>query len=132
MAGGRFCEAFTMACTLHQEQFRKGTDVPYVAHLMAVAALVLEDGGDEDLAIAALLHDAVEDQGGDATLALIQGCFGEGVARVVEGLTERPGRSEARWLTRKKRHLARLERAEPGVLRVKAADALHNVTGLVD
>ena len=76
----RFQEALVMAADLHVDQRRKGCDVPYVSHLLAVAALILEHGGTEDEAIAGLLHDAVEDQGGQATLIRIRECFGDGVA----------------------------------------------------
>jgi (p)ppGpp synthase/HD superfamily hydrolase len=80
----RFDLALLFASGLHQLQCRKGTNVPYVSHLMAVSALVLEAGGDEDLAIAALLHDAPEDQGGEATLENIRQLFGDRVANVVK------------------------------------------------
>src|SRR5215467_3093305 len=84
----RFDEALLFAVRQHQSQFRKGTRIPYVAHLLSVAALVLEDGGDEDEAIAALLHDAVEDQGGAAMRAEIAGRFGERIATIVDGCTD--------------------------------------------
>ena len=88
---GRVSEAFAYAMVLHGEQKRKGTDVPYITHLMGVASLVGEQGGDEDLVIAALLHDAVEDQGGKETLCTIRKRFGERVARVVEACSDRRG-----------------------------------------
>ena len=84
----RFEEALVYATRLHNGQNRKGTGIPYVAHLLAVTALVIEWGGDEDMAIAALLHDAVEDQGGIVTLADIHRRFGERVARIVDGCTD--------------------------------------------
>ena len=80
----RFDRALLYATHVHGGQVRKGTSTPYVAHLVAVAATVLEYGGDEDLAIAALLHDSVEDQGGKARLDDVRNRFGEGVARIVE------------------------------------------------
>jgi (p)ppGpp synthase/HD superfamily hydrolase len=125
--GERFEEALPLAARLHRRQTRKGSDVPYVSHLLAVTALVLEDGGDEDLAIAALLHDAVEDQGGAPTLELIRGRFGGRVAGIVDALSEAPESASMPWLTRKRRQLARLEAAPVDALRVKAADTLHNV-----
>jgi len=86
--GSRFEDALVFAARMHADQTRKQGDVPYVAHLLGVASLVLEDGGDEDEAIAALLHDAVEDQGGLRTLEEIRTRFGEKVARIVEFCTE--------------------------------------------
>ena len=80
---GVFDLALQFASGLHHSQCRKGTPIPYLSHLMAVSALVLEAGGDEDLAIAALLHDAVEDQGGAPTLQIIPRMFGDRVANVV-------------------------------------------------
>jgi (p)ppGpp synthase/HD superfamily hydrolase len=79
----RFDLALHLASGLHREQRRNGTNIPYISHLMAVCAIVLENGGDEDLAIAALLHDAVEDQGGRPVLATIRQLFGERVAWIV-------------------------------------------------
>ena len=92
----RFDEAFRYAHDLHRAQRRKGTSVPYVAHLMSVAALVIEHGGDEDQAIAALLHDAPEDQGGVPVLREIERRFGEDVARIVADCTELLDGSQAR------------------------------------
>jgi (p)ppGpp synthase/HD superfamily hydrolase len=86
--GPRFEEAVAFAAELHRDQVRKGTDVPYIAHLMAVASLALEHGASEDEAIAAVLHDAVEDQGGKPTLARIRRRFGARVAEIVEGCTD--------------------------------------------
>jgi (p)ppGpp synthase/HD superfamily hydrolase len=80
----RFDRALLYATHVHGGQVRKGTSTPYVAHLLAVAATVLEYGGDEDLAVAALLHDSVEDQGGKARLEDVRNRFGEHVARIVE------------------------------------------------
>src|SRR5436305_178741 len=81
--GPRFEDALRYAAMLHAGQVRKESGVPYVAHLLSVAALVIEDGGDEDEAIAALLHDAVEDQGGTERLRAIAGRYGDRVARIV-------------------------------------------------
>ena len=92
--GARFTEALVYTTDLHSRQRRKGTDLPYIAHLLSVAALVIEDGGDEDEAIAALLHDAVEDQGGLPTLAVIRERFGERVAAIVLGCTDADSRAE--------------------------------------
>lgn len=128
----RFDEAFSLARELHSDQLRKGTEVPYLAHLMAVAAMVLEDGGDEDQAIAALLHDAVEDQGGYATLEEIRRRFGSHVAGIVEGLSDSFVMPKPPWRARKENYLAHLaDQAPVEVLRVSLADKLHNARSLV-
>ena len=102
----RFDRALLYATHIHGGQVRKGTSTPYVAHLLAVAATVLEYGGDEDLAIAALLHDSVEDQGGKARLDDVRNRFGEGVARIVEACSDSladtgKGERKAHWQERK-------------------------------
>jgi (p)ppGpp synthase/HD superfamily hydrolase len=123
----RFDRALVYTARTHRGQRRKGTDTPYIAHLLAVTALVLEDGGDEDQAIAALLHDAVEDQGGLERLAEIREMFGERVAEIVDGLSDAYGHPKPPWRGRKQRYLEHLRQEErPGVLRVSLADKLHN------
>ena len=87
----RFEEGLIYATRLHARQIRKGNGVPYISHLLGVCALVLEFGGDEDQAIAALLHDAVEDQGGDATRQEIRRRFGDRVAAIVDGCSNSEG-----------------------------------------
>jgi (p)ppGpp synthase/HD superfamily hydrolase len=132
--GPRFHAAFDYAATLHHSQLRKGTDVPYLAHLMGVCALVLEDGGDEDQAIAALLHDAVEDQGGQPVLDEIRARFGDRVAEIVLGCTDAlpaPGEPKAPWRPRKEAYLAHLRAAGPEVRRVSLADKLHNARAIL-
>ena len=100
----RFPAALLLAERVHHDQRRKGTGIPYIAHVMAVAALVLEHGGDEDEAIAALLHDAAEDAGGEAMLAEIRAQFGDAVGDIVLGcsdsLVENPAEKRP-WLERK-------------------------------
>ena len=129
----RFEQAISYAFQLHRRQSRKGSRTPYFAHLMAVAALVLEDGGDEDQAIAALLHDAPEDQGGLAVLYEIQARFGERVATIVDGCTDTYESPKPPWRQRKERYIQHLQRASQEVLRVSLADKLHNArTTLVD
>ena len=86
--GEKFEEALTYAARLHRTQMRKGTNVPYVTHLLAVAAIVGENGGTEDEVISALLHDAVEDQGGAATREEIRERFGDTVATIVDGASD--------------------------------------------
>lgn len=130
----RFAEALTYAERLHRAQTRKGNDTPYVAHLLAVCATVLEWGGDEDTAIAALLHDAVEDQGGLDTLAAIENRFGLRVAGIVSACTDSIASDrtkKAPWLDRKQAHLAKLSSATPEVALVTAADKLHNIQATI-
>lgn len=127
----RFDEALVFAARLHAEQKRKGTNIPYIAHLLSVAAIVLEDGGSEDEAIAALLHDAVEDQGGRATRNLIRENFGERVAEIVDGCTDAVGFPKPPWRARKERYVAHIREAPPDVRRVSAADKLHNARAIL-
>jgi (p)ppGpp synthase/HD superfamily hydrolase len=122
----RFEEALIFATRLHQGQTRKGKDLPYISHLLAVTALVFQAGGDEDEVIAALLHDAVEDQGGLDTLAEIRRRFGERVAMIVEGCSDSLVIPKPPWLERKTNYLAHLATAPPEVRRVSLADKLHN------
>src|SRR6516165_1117277 len=127
----RFDRALLYATHVHGAQVRTGTSTPYVAHLLAVAATVLEYGGDEDLAIAALLHDSVEDQGGKARLDDVRNRFGEGVARIVEACSDSlantgKGERKADWQKRKEAYLARLRTADEDILWVSLADKVHN------
>ena len=132
--GPRYAQAVTYAATKHAEQTRKSTPIPYVSHLLAVSALVLEAGGDEDLAIAALLHDAPEDQGGQRTLDEIYEIFGPRVGTIVEGcsdsLAENPDEKDP-WRIRKERYLAHLRIADHDTLTVSLADKLHNARATV-
>ena len=127
----RFAEAFAYAFALHGAQVRKSTGTPYIAHLMSVAALVLEDGGSEDEAIAGLLHDAAEDQGGDATLTEIRRRFGDRVAEIVLGCSDTLVTPKPPWRERKERYLAHLRSASPAVQRVSLADKVHNARDLL-
>jgi (p)ppGpp synthase/HD superfamily hydrolase len=132
----RFDRALLYATHVHGGQLRKGTTTPYVAHLLAVAATVLEYGGDEDLAIAALLHDSVEDQGGKARLNDVRNRFGETVARIVEACSDSladTGRGEpkADSKTRKEAYLAHLREADEDTLRVSLADKVHNARAIL-
>lgn len=130
----RFAAALAYAEQLHRRQTRKGNSIPYVAHLMAVCATVLEWGGDEDLAIAALLHDAVEDQGGLATLAVIRDRFGPRVADIVAACSDSTTgdqASKAPWAERKQAHLVKLAAAGRDVAMVTAADKLHNLQAMI-
>jgi len=126
LLGSDFERAFRYANRLHARQLRKGAGAPFIVHLMSVAALVLEDGGSETEAIAALLHDAVEDQGGAPTLRAIRRRFGPEVAAIVEGATESDLHPKPPWRERKEYYLAHLALASPSVLRVSLADKVHN------
>jgi (p)ppGpp synthase/HD superfamily hydrolase len=138
MLSTRFEEAVSYAAEAHATQVRKGSGVPYIAHLLGVAALVLEDGGGEDETIAALLHDAVEDQGGPARLAQIRDLFGAQVADIVEGCSDsilEMGAEKADWWERKCAHLDHLAHADGDLkeplLRVSMADKLSNLRATV-
>ena len=122
----RFVKAVGYAARLHATQKRKGRERPYIAHLLGVASLVLEHGGDEDTALPALLHDAVEDQGGRPRLDEIRRKFGSRVARIVESCTDAYTVPKPPWLRRKKKYLAKLPRASAEGRLVSAADKLHN------
>lgn len=125
----RFSEAFALAAELHATQVRKGTSIPYLSHLLSVAGIAMEHGATEDEAIAALLHDAVEDQGGLPTLERIRARFGDNVAEIVLGCTDSteidPARKQS-WKERKENYLAHLADASHSVRLVSAADKLHN------
>ena len=128
--GERVVRAMDYAVELHAEQARKATRTPYVAHLMAVCSLVLEDGGTEDEAIAALLHDGPEDQGGQPVLDEIERRFGAEVARLVLALSDTLEDPKPPWRGRKEAYLAR-EREEPeSVLLISLADKLHNLRSI--
>ena len=121
----RFGDALVYAEEAHRLQLRKGSGVPYVAHLLAVASLVLEHGGDEDEAIAALLHDAVEDQGGAGREADIRRTFGDRVADIVRECSSEE-KDGATWQERKQRYLDHLATATPSAALVSLCDKLHN------
>ncbi len=136
MLTDRFQQAFALASQVHATQVRKRTTIPYLAHLMSVAALVLEHGGDEDAAIAGLLHDAVEDaDDGAAIERQIRGEFGEHVADVVLGCSDTvavPGQAKPPWRDRKQGYLDRLAgETDPDVLLVSACDKLHNTRSVL-
>ena len=122
----KFEDALIFAARLHAEQKRKRSSVPYFAHLLGVTSLVLEDGGGEDEAIAALLHDAVEDQGGLDTLAEIERRYGPEVAEIVDGLTDAYTYPKPPWKERKKAYIASIRKASPAVIRVSLADKVYN------
>ena len=125
--GPRLQRAFRYAAAKHYGQTRKQSAVPYLSHLMAVASLVLEAGGDEDMAIAALLHDVVEDCGGMPRLREILKQFGARVAKIVEGCTDSFGEPKPEWVERKKDYLREVKHAGVETRLVSASDKLHNV-----
>jgi (p)ppGpp synthase/HD superfamily hydrolase len=118
--------ALLYASRLHRDQVRKGTSTPYITHLLAVASIVGENGGTEDEVVAALLHDAPEDRGGEATLQEIRDQFGDGVAEIVDGCTDTYETPKPPWRERKERYLAHLAGASGSVRLVSSADKLHN------
>ncbi len=129
--GEKFERALLYAARVHRDQYRKGTSTPYVTHLLAVAALVGENGGTEDEVVAALLHDAPEDQGGETTLEDIRARFGDEVAQLVDGCTDTYEDPKPPWRERKERYLAHLANAPSSVCLVSSADKLHNARAVL-
>lgn len=127
----RFLKAFEFAFRLHKNQLRKGSNIPYLSHLMAVAALVSEDGGDEEEVIAAILHDTVEDHGGYKTLFEIRETFGERVANIVEACSDSFTLPKPPWEKRKRDYILHLKNASPGARRVSLADKIHNARSIL-
>ncbi len=127
----RFDDALAMALRLHGRQTRKGKDVPYVAHLLSVAALVLESGGTENQAVAALLHDAPEDQGGRRTLERIRRRFGRAVATIVRDCTDTMEMPKPAWRPRKESYIASIPHKPAASLLVTACDKLDNARAIV-
>jgi len=127
----RFCEALAYATRLHAAQRRKLSGSPYIGHLLRVTGIALEHGADEDEAIAAVLHDAVEDQGGPATRRRIADTFGPRVAEIVDGCTDSDQQPKPPWRGRKEGFLARLREASPSVRLVAASDKLDNARSIL-
>lgn len=127
----RFAEALSYAFELHKEQKRKGTEVPYIGHLLEVAGIVIDYGGNEDEAIAALLHDAVEDQGGAKTREEISNRFGKNVARIVDGCTDTDEDPKPPWRKRKEAYLKHIVHTGHSTILVSAADKLHNARAIL-
>jgi (p)ppGpp synthase/HD superfamily hydrolase len=125
----RFADALAYAVDIHRPQRRKGTDIPYVAHLLAVASLVLEDGGDEDEAIAAVLHDAIEDT--PVTYDDLEARFGHVVAEIVQACSDTDVMPKPPWRERKVAYIEHLRGAPPSVVRVSLADKVHNARSLL-
>jgi len=129
--GKRFEKALLFAARQHAGQARKQSTVPYIAHLIGVTSLVLEAGGDEDLAIAALLHDVVEDCGGRPMLKEVRKRFGKRVAHIVDGCTDAYDEPKPPWYERKSKYLQRLRGEDEEVRLVSCADKLHNVSTIL-
>ena len=127
----RFLRAIQFAAEKHSGQTRKASTIPYIAHLMGVASLVLEAGGDEDLAIAALLHDVVEDCGGAPMLKEVRRRFGSRVAKVVDGCTDADTYPKPPWRERKQKYIRHLKNADADTRLVSAADKLNNVRSIL-
>ena len=129
--GPRFRRAFLFAADKHSGQTRKASTIPYIAHLMGVTSLVLEFGGDEDMAIAALLHDVVEDCGGLPILKEVRRRFGPRVAKIVDGCTDSFTDPKPPWRERKETYLRHLKKADAETRLVSAADKLNNVRSIL-
>ena len=127
----RFDDALAYASRIHRAQRRKGADIPYVSHLLGVAAIAIENGATEDQAIAALLHDAVEDQGGAARLEDIRNRYGEEVSRIVDDCTDSDTEPKPPWRARKEAYLASLSHKPAASLEVSIADKTHNASAIV-
>ena len=131
MLTDRFDEALAYASRLHRSQVRKGSGIPYVSHLLGVASIALENGADEDQAIAALLHDAVEDQGGSAQLEIIREKFGERVAEIVDHCTDADTNPKPPWRRRKEDYVTSLAHKPTASVMVSLADKTHNAGAIV-
>jgi (p)ppGpp synthase/HD superfamily hydrolase len=131
MLSERFTHALTFATQLHANQKRKGSGVPYIAHLLGTASIALEYGANEDEAIAALLHDAIEDQGGAATREKIRHHFGDVVTAIVDGCTDADTTPKPPWKQRKEDYIAHLAIASPSVRLVSASDKLYNAQSIL-
>ncbi len=128
----KYKKAIDYAFALHSNQYRKGTSIPYFTHLVSVSNNVIENGGNTDEVIAGLLHDAVEDQGGEKTLKLIKKRFGNKVAKIVEECTDTKITPKPPWLERKKKYLSGMKKSTQSSLFVSLCDKLHNATCIVN
>ena len=137
VVGKRFRDALVWAAELHEDQSRKGGNIPYVGHLLGVSAIVLEHGGNEDQAIAALLHDALEDQAHKMSAGEIRARFGDTVERIVEACTdgdpqEQLDRNKAKWRLRKEKYIAAIATKPPEAIIVSMADKLYNARSILE
>ncbi|HPR63681.1 MAG TPA: HD domain-containing protein [Thermoanaerobaculia bacterium] len=131
MPSNRFVQVLEWAVRLHGKQKRKGTEIPYIAHLLGVASIAMEFGADEEEAMAALLHDAVEDQGGSETREAIRRTFGDRVTRIVIGCTDSEETPRPPWKTRKEAYLARVSTFDRSILLVSLADKIYNLRTII-
>jgi len=130
----RFDHALLFAAQVHRNQDRKKSGIPYISHLMGVASIVLDYGGDEEMGIAALLHDAAEDHGGKPMLSSIEQMFGKRVAKIVDGCTDSygdEGESKPKWYPRKLRYIRRVRGEDSETRFVSAADKLYNARAIL-
>ena len=127
----KFEEALVYATRLHADQTRKKTGIPFVAHILGVTAIALEYGGNETEAIAALLHDTVEDCGGVERLRDVREKFGEGVAKIVDGCTDTYETPKPPWLERKRAYIEHLKDSDSSTRLVSASDKLHNTRAIL-
>lgn len=137
VVGKRFREALVWSAELHEDQLRKGGGVPYVAHLLGVASIVLEHGGDENQAIAALLHDALEDQAHKMSTGEIRARFGGQVEQIVDACTdgdpeEQLDRNQERWYARKRKYIAAIPAKPEEAIIVSMADKLYNARAILE
>ena len=137
VVGKRFRDALVWAAELHEDQARKGGNIPYVGHLLGVSAIVLEHGGTEDQAIAALLHDSLEDQAHKMSPGDIRKRFGDTVERIVEACTdgdpeEQRDRNMERWYKRKEKYIAAVHQKPPEAIIVSMADKLYNARSILE
>jgi (p)ppGpp synthase/HD superfamily hydrolase len=131
LLGNTFDRALLLATDHHRRQLRKGTEIPYVAHLLGVTSLVLEMGGSETEAIGALLHDAVEDGGGQPMLERIRAEFGDDAARIVAANSDSDAEPKPPWYRRKRDYIEAIAHKQPDELRVSLADKLHNARAIL-
>ncbi len=129
--GEQFSHALTFAADKHRTQLRKGGDTPYLGHLLSVAGLVIEAGGTESQAIAALLHDTAEDAGGEAVLAEIRAVFGDEVAGIVAECSDTVTTPKPPWRQRKQVYIDHLAGASDGAVLVSLADKLDNARAIL-
>jgi GTP pyrophosphokinase len=129
--GQRFDCALHYASVIHAGQFRKGTGIPYISHVLGVASIALEYGANEDEAIGALLHDAGEDAGGEGRVGDIRARFGDNVARIVEGCSDTFKIPKPPWRERKEKYIAHLESADGSTILVSASDKLYNARAIL-